>query len=90
MRDKTDLIYDALVAFRDETRKELAEIKKNAKEHADDMRQHREDMELELKEIEKRLDEVEGPRKALEYLKSWSMWIMSVAGAVAVILKIWE
>jgi len=89
MRDKTDLIYEALVEFRNETKVELSEMKRGAKEHAEEMKEHRKDVQKKFDHVEKRLDDVEAPRKALGYLKSWSAWILSVGGAVSIILKIW-
>ena len=80
--DKTDLIYDALIDFRDETREEFKEIKDNAKTHAAEMHEHKKDMHEKMEKIDERVDKLEEPRKALGLIKVWALWFVAIVGAL--------
>lgn len=81
--EKTDLIYNELVNFRQECRAEFTEIKSNARAHAQEMHEHKQD-------VEGRLDKLEEPRKALNQLKKWALWAASMAAGVAAVGKFME
>lgn len=83
MADKTDLIYDALIDFRDETRTEFHEIKSNAKEHTEEMHEHKKEVTSKFEKQEERIDKLEEPRKALGLIRTWALWIIAIGGALS-------
>lgn len=86
--DKTDLIYDALINFREEVRENLKEIKSNAKAHSDEMHAHKVEVSGKFEEMNNRVNTLEEPSKVFAYLKTWAGWTITVCGAIAAGLKL--
>lgn len=83
MADKTDLIYDALMDFREESREEFKEIKANAKAHTQEMHEHKKEMSTKMEKMDERVDKLEEPRKALGLIRTWALWIIAIGGALS-------
>ena len=86
-REKIDLIYDALMNFREEMKEDIKEMKENAKAHAEEMHEHKVEVTGKLENMEKRVSTLEEPSKALGYIKTWAAWVITVGGAIGVAIN---
>ena len=75
MSDKSDIIFKTLVDFRIESNERMGRIEDDLKEHKEGVMQNR-----------ARIEVLEGPRKALDQIKKWAMWIIPVAAAVGILI----
>lgn len=83
MAEKIDLVYDAVVDLKEYCKDEFKQVKENAKAHATEMHEHKKEMHEKMEAQEERLDKLEAPRKALNLIKSWALWIIAIGGALS-------